>query len=120
MERSRVCKSVSIAAKSGGSTSKERNPLKGTGVEDNSENESYQVGKARASFDTVHDWHAKVSKDDTVPHSTLICLFYLRKSFFPVDAEVSLKVSVDAQRVQDSTHRGDAKLLVVDHQDSVV
>ena len=68
----------------------------------------------------VHHGHAEVCKDDTVPHSILIGLFDLRKSFFPVDAEVSLKVSVDAQRVQDSTHRGDAKLLVVDHQDSVV
>ena len=45
----------------------------------------------------VHHGHAKVCEDDAVAHPVLVGLFYLLQGFFPMDAEVGLKVYVDAQ-----------------------
>ena len=45
----------------------------------------------------VHHGHAKVCEDDAVAHSVLVGLFYLPQGFFPVDAEVYLKVYVYAK-----------------------
>ena len=45
----------------------------------------------------VHHGHAEVCEDDAVAHPVLVGLFYLLQGFFPVDAEVCLKVYVDAQ-----------------------
>ena len=47
-------------------------------------------------LDAVHHGHTKVRKDDAVPHSVLVCLFYLVHGLFPMNAEVHLEVCVDA------------------------
>ena len=47
-------------------------------------------------LNAVHYGHTEICKDDAVAHSVLVGLFYLLQGFFPVDAEVGLKVYVDA------------------------
>ena len=57
---------------------------------------SVKFSYALRQLEAIHHGHAKVCKDDAVPHSVLVRLFNLIQGLFPVDTEVGLKVCVDA------------------------
>ena len=72
-----------------------------------------------SGFYAIHDWHAEVSKYDTVAHSILVGPLDLAKSLLAMDAVVYLVVGVYPQAVEHSSHGRDAELLVIHHKDSV-
>ena len=72
------------------------------------------------SLNTIHYWHIEVSKYELIPPTKDLGVGGHLKSFRSIHAKINLPFYVKVKFEHHGLHRGDAKLFVINYQDSAL